>query len=79
MTDDDLIELLVKYATEALDYDNAFPDDGMCMGFGEATARAEKRVLQEAARWNAVAALQIQFTPTIQKAVYDQLLQRRRR
>ena len=79
MNDDDLVALLVKYAIEELDYDDAYPDVGMGMGIGEALNRAQKKVLQEAARWNAVAALQIQFTPLMEKAATDLIIQRRRR
>lgn len=76
MTDDDLINLLVTYAVDQLRYDDLCPDVGMGMSHKHALDIAKKKVIVEAARWNSLAALQIQFTPTIEITAYQKIAER---
>lgn len=76
INDDDLVKLLADHAVEQLRYDDMFPDVGMGMSHGHALDIAKKKVLVEAARWNALAALQLQFTPAIETAVLEQIRKR---
>lgn len=76
MNDDTLVKLLADYAVEQLRYDEMFPDVGMGMSHGHALDLAKNKVLVEAARWNSLAALQIQFTTAIEKAALEQIKRR---
>lgn len=56
-----LIELVVDHAMAHLRDDDMNPDVGMGMSLLSAINKAEKSVLQEAARWNSLAALALNF------------------
>jgi hypothetical protein len=56
-----LIELVADKALGYLAYDDAHPNVGMGMFTGTAVDLAEQSVLEEAARWNSLAALALDF------------------
>ncbi len=58
---EDLTNLVANKALAYLRYDDAHPDVGMGMWVGTAVDLAEKDVLAEAARWNSLAALALDF------------------
>ena len=66
----DLIELLAKKAIAHLEYDDEHPDVGMGMFVGTAVTLAEQDVLEEAARWNSLASLALDF-----KSVRDDVIE----
>lgn len=68
-----LVELLREKAQGYINYDNAYPDVGMGLGYMVAIDMAQEAVLKEAARWNSLAALGLQFTPELRKEVYRRL------
>ena len=61
MDRDQLIDLVVDHAMAYLRDDDRNPDVGIGMGLLSAIDLAEKSVLQEAARWNSLAALGLNF------------------
>jgi DNA-directed RNA polymerase subunit K/omega len=78
MDETELVELIAKKAKQHLDYYDAFPDVGMGMFRHTAIEIAFEEIVQEAARWNSMAALQLTLTPSI-KAQADMLLRERQR
>ena len=58
---DALIELIAEYAVGHLNHDDEHPDIGWAMSNAMAIELAEKDVIQEAARWNSLAALALDF------------------
>lgn len=73
MNETDLINLIARKACAILEYDDAFPDVGMGMFWGDAIKQAEHEVLEEAARWNSVEALRLTFTDDMRKKVEAKL------
>jgi hypothetical protein len=61
MEREQLIELVVERAMAYLRDDDRNPDVGLGMSLLSAIDKAEKNVLQEAARWNSLAALSLNF------------------
>jgi len=57
----DLIKILVEKALAHLRYDDAHPDVGWGMMIHTAVDMAEQDTLEEAARWNALEALRLDF------------------
>jgi hypothetical protein len=57
-----LITLIADKAIGYLEYDDAHPDVGMGMWIGTAVDLAEQDVLEEAARWNSIEALRLDFS-----------------
>ena len=57
----DLIELLARKAIAHLEYDDDHPNVGMGMWIGTAVDLAQNDVMEEAARWNSIAALALNF------------------
>lgn len=78
MERNDLIKLVADNAIEHLRYDDAHPDVGMGMGFNTAIDLAEKDVYNEAARWNSIEALRLDFD-TIRDDVLSLVKERRKR
>lgn len=78
MNREDLIQLIAEKACGYLAHDAANPDVGFGMGYGEAIDYAEKDILQEAARWNSIAALQLEFTDNMRKSAYALIYEMRR-
>ena len=64
-----LITLIADKAMGYLEYDDAHPDVGMGMWIGTAVDLAEQAVLKEAARWNSIEALRLDFS-----AVHDDVV-----
>lgn len=61
MDREQLIELVVGRAMAILQYEDRNPNVGIGMSLLTAIDEAEKSVLQEAARWNSLAALSLNF------------------
>jgi len=61
MENRDLIELLAEKAIAHLSWDDDHPNVGMGMLIDTAVRLAEQDVLEEAARWNSMAALALDF------------------
>ena len=80
MDREQLINLVVDYAMLELELqaDDANPDVGMGMGPLSAVRLAEAEVFREAARWNSLAALALDFD-SIRLEVLDTVMLRRRR
>lgn len=68
-----LVEILREKAQGYINYDNAYPDVGMGLGYDTAIDMAQEAVYKEAARWNSIEALGLQFTPELRKEVYRRL------
>lgn len=62
MNDQEIARLLTEYALGFLRYDDDHPDVGMGMSIDTALDLAEKQLTAEAARWNSMAALALDFT-----------------
>lgn len=73
----DLINLLASKALAHLEYDDDHPDVGMGMFVGTAVDLAEQDVLKEAARWNSLAALALDFS-SVRDDVVEVVRARRR-
>lgn len=73
----ELIDLLVERALEILDKDDAQPEVGMGMFYSTAVHYAEDSLLKEAARWNALEALAMEFTPEMRRAATDKVSKKR--
>ena len=76
MTKEQLIDLLVDKAIAHLKYDDAHPDVGMGMFTRTAVDLAEQDVLVEAARWNSLEALRLNFED-VREQVYVKVRQER--
>lgn len=74
-----IVELMVDKAIAYLDYDDAHPDVGMGMFTSTAIDYAEKDIVEEAARWNSLAALSLNFTNEMREQATIAIKQRRRR
>lgn len=61
MNQSQLIQLVVDKAVAHLEWDDAHPDVGMGMFISTAVSLAEQSVLKEAARWNSIEALRLDF------------------
>lgn len=61
MFDADLVKLLADRAIAYLEYDDSNPNVGFGMTINTAIELAEKSVFQEAARWNSLEALKLDF------------------
>lgn len=61
MDKESLIKLVANKAMGYLEYDDDHPNVGMGMFVGHAVELAEQDVLEEAARWNSLAALALNF------------------
>jgi hypothetical protein len=61
MDRDTLTKLVVERAIRTLKYDDANPDVGMVMFITTAVKLAEESVFEEAARWNSLTALTLDF------------------
>ena len=79
ITEEKLIELIVDRAIGYLEYDDAHPDVGMGMFVSTAIDYAEKDILEEAARWNSLAALKLNFTDDIRATAALIIREKRRR
>ncbi len=66
----DLINLVADKAIAHLEYDDEHPDVGMGMFVGTAVDLAEEDVLREAARWNSIEALRLDF-----KSIRDDVIE----
>ncbi len=64
-----LIKILVEKALAHLRYDDAHPDVGWGMMIHTAVDLAEKDTLEEAARWNTLEALRLDF-----KSIRDEVV-----
>lgn len=64
-----LIELVANKALGYLSYDDAHPNVGWGMSIKTAIELAEKETLAEAARWNSIEALRLNFTDELRQAV----------
>jgi hypothetical protein len=62
MDDAELSTMWAERAKAILDYDDAHPDVGMGMFMDTALDIASQQILKEAARWNSMAALQLDFS-----------------
>ena len=79
MTRKELIDLVVDYAMLELQADDANPDVGMGMGPLKAVRLAEAEVFREAARWNSLAALALDFNEIRLEVLDTVILKRHRR
>jgi uncharacterized protein (DUF1786 family) len=79
ITEEKLIELIVDKAIGYLEYDDEHPDVGMGMFVSTAMDYAEKDILEEAARWNSLAALKLNFTDDIRATAALIIREKRRR
>ncbi len=61
MFDADLVKLIVDKAIDHLEYDDEHPSVGIGMSYDTAIELAEKDVFREAARWNSIEALKLDF------------------
>lgn len=64
-----LIKLLTEKAIGYLKYDDAHPDVGWGMMISTAVELAEKDTLTEAARWNSIEALRLDFDAVREEVV----------
>lgn len=78
MFDADLVKLLADRAVAFLDYDDDHPDVGMGMSYDTAIELAEKDVYKEAARWNSIEALKLDF-PRYRDTVKANVILRRKK
>lgn len=69
MERDALIKLLASKAIGYLNYDDANPNVGWGMSISSAIELAEQATLEEAARWNSIEALRLNFTDELREAV----------
>lgn len=79
MEEPELIELVVKKAIGYLEYDDVNPDVGMGMLISTAIDYAQEDILEEAARWNSLAALKLNFTNDIRAVAAAAIKEKRRR
>ena len=70
ISNEDLINLVAKHAIAHLEYDDDHPNVGMGMFIGTAVTLAEQDVMEEAARWNSIAALSLDF-----KSIRDDVIE----
>ncbi len=68
-----LVDIIFKKAMAQLQYDDAYPDVGMGMSYTEAIELACKETFAEAARWNSIEALGLQFTDELKSDVWYRL------
>lgn len=66
-----LIELVANKAIGYLRYDDANPNVGWGMSISSAIELAEQATLEEAARWNSIEALRLNFTDELRQAVKE--------
>lgn len=78
MDNDQLATLWAKKAHALLEYDDAYPDVGMGMFHSTALDLAAEEILEEAARWNSMAALQIDFDGPLRKLAEEKLRKMRK-
>ena len=78
MKEAELIELLTDKAVIFLNEDDRSPDVGWGMSYSKAIDLAFKEVFDEAARWNSLAALQLDLTEDIRDKARIRLAQKRR-
>lgn len=78
MNREQLIQHAAKIATAHLAYDDANPDVEWGMPISEAIELAERDILAEAARWNSLAAIALDFKD-IRPEVIREVTQWRRR
>jgi uncharacterized protein (DUF1786 family) len=76
MEQEQLIKLVVSKAIGYLEYDDAHPDVGMGMWVDTAVDLAEKSVFKEAARWNSLQALALNFED-IREEVRERVIMQR--
>lgn len=76
---EELAQLLAEKALGYLEYDDAHPDVGMGMFTSTAIEYAKDDIVQEAARWNALAALTVKFTDDIINHATEIIAKKRRR
>jgi hypothetical protein len=78
MKEAELIELLTEKAIVFLEEDDRNPEVGWGMNYWTAIDLSFKEVFNEAARWNTLAALQLELTDTIRNEVRVKVSAKRR-